>query len=125
MTTGDVADALERRYGLFSMFTVLEGKTITDTVEAAALGQLENLLAGGPRRNRFLEDVDLQPIEAAFRKGIDDRIFDGRMPGTPTRAALRGVDHRLSRPYARGNPPRPSFRDTGTLQASFRAFVKD
>ncbi len=124
-TTGDVAEILERRYGLFSIFSLLNGKDITDAVENAALGQLENLLAGGPRRNRFIEDADLQPIEEAFRKAIDDRAFDGRMPGTPTKASLAGVNHRLAHPYAASNPSRPSFLDTGLMQTNFRAWVSD
>lgn len=125
MTTGDVADILEKKYSLFSMFTVLEGKVIEDTVEQAALGALENLLAGGPRRERFLEDADMSPIEEAFKKAIDQRAFDGRLPGVPTRAAMLGVNHRLAHPYARGNPERPSFLDTGLLQTHLKAWIGD
>lgn len=125
ITTGDVASILEKHYGLFSVFSLLEGKTITDTVEQAAVGALEDFLATGRRRNRFLEDADLQPIEEAFRKALDDRAFDGRMPGTPTRAAQEGYNPRLAHPHSRSNPPRPSFIASGLLQAHFRAWVRD
>src|SRR5580700_11043058 len=37
----------------------------------------------------------------------------------PTMAALRGVNHRLAHPYARSNPRRPSFLDTGLYSSSF------
>ena len=43
--------------------------------------------------------------------------------GAPTAAALRGVNHRLLHPYAKANPRRVSFRDTGLFQSSFKAWV--
>ncbi len=60
----------------------------------------------------------------AFRIFIDQKELDGVIPGVPTQAALRGVNHRLMRPYAKSNPVRPSFKDTGLYEASFRAWVE-
>lgn len=122
-TTGDVAEILESQYGLFSLFSVFDGKTITDTVEEAALGRLEDILSGQLPTGPFIRDADLQPIEEAFRKSIDNRSYDSRAPGVPTGAARKGIDHRLAHPYARGNPERPSFRDTGQLQNFFKAWI--
>lgn len=122
-STGDVAKILEHKYGLFSMFTLLHGATISDALEEAMQGRLETLLMGGPISSKLLEDSDLGEIEQAFKKSIDDREYDARLPGVPTRAALNGVDHRLKHPYAKGNPDRPSFRDTGLMQTSFKAWV--
>jgi len=123
-STGDVAEILEHKYGLFSMFTVLHGQTIADALEEAMAGKLETLMMGGPTSgDTLLTDADLGEIEQAFKKSIDDREYDSRLPGVPTRAALNGVDHRLKHPYSKGNPSRPSFRDTGLMQTSFKAWV--
>jgi hypothetical protein len=45
------------------------------------------------------------------------------IPGTPTQAALRGVNHRRRHPYRRSNPRRPSFIDSGLYEASMRAWI--
>jgi len=125
-TTGDVAEILEKRYGLFSQFSVLHGADIVAAVENAMSGKLENLLLGhGSLDAAIFADGDLSDVEATFRRSIDDRDYDSRLPGVPTRAAQRGVNHRLARPYAKGNPPRPSFLDTGAVQANFRAWVTE
>lgn len=119
-----MAEILERRYGLFSTFSVLRGADIVSCVESALEDRLENLALGHAPTQFNLTDAELAPIEEAFRESIDRREYDGRVPGVPTGAARRGVNHRLKRPYARGNPPRPSFLDTGLLQANFKAWVK-
>lgn len=125
-TTGDVAEILEACYSLFSTFTLLRGKDIQDAVEDALRGKLETLAMGGPvSMDRLFDDADLAPIEEAFRDFLNRREMDGRAAGVPTRAAERGVNHRLSRPYAKGNPSRPSFIDRGLLQNSVRVWSDD
>jgi hypothetical protein len=66
----------------------------------------------------------MQTIQAKFRDFINSGEA-GRVgiPGTPTGAAQRGVNHRRKHPYRKSNPPRPSFRDTGMYVASFRSWV--
>jgi hypothetical protein len=44
--------------------------------------------------------------------------------GVPTKAALKGINHRLRHPYRKSNPRRPSFVDTGLYVASFRAWME-
>ena len=124
-TTGDVAEILEKRYGLFSMFATFHGADIVAAVESAMEGKLENLLLGKPIDGSLFSDNDLSDIEQAFRKSIDEQEYDSRVPGVPTAAAQRGVNHRLMHPYRRGNPSRPSFLDTGLMQGSFRAWVTE
>jgi hypothetical protein len=65
----------------------------------------------GKIEQRFRDFISLREVE---RVGI---------PGVPTKAALRGISHRLLHPYARSNQRRPSFRDTGLYMNSFRAWV--
>lgn len=123
-TTYDVARYLENRYSLFSLFSVFRGKDFTDALEEAVAGKLETLLMGGPASSdALLGEGELAAIESAFRGFLDNREMDGRAPGVPTAASLRGVNHRLMRPYAKSNPARPSFIDMGILQAHFRAWM--
>lgn len=114
---------MENRYGLFSMFFLLRGTDIADGLAKTMQNKLENLLMGGPVSDRLFNDSDLSGVEQAFREFLDNGEMDGRAPGVPTKAAQRGVNHRLQRPNAKGNPPRPSFLDTGLLQTSFKAWV--
>jgi len=44
------------------------------------------------------------------------------IPGVPTKAALRGVNHRLKHPYRRRGA-RPSFVDTSLYMSSFKAWA--
>jgi hypothetical protein len=39
-------------------------------------------------------------------------------------AATAGVNHRKKKPYAKANPARPAFVDTGLYQSAFRAWVE-
>ncbi len=124
-TTGDVAEILERKYGIVSTFALLHGQDIIDGVEHAMQDKLENLLMGGPVSDELFSPGDLGSIEQAFRAFLDNRGMDGRASGVPTGAAERGVNPRLAHPYARGNPARPSFIASGLYQASFRAFIME
>jgi hypothetical protein len=45
------------------------------------------------------------------------------IPGVPTQAAKDGVNHRLKHPYAKSNPRRESFIDTGAYSAHFIAWI--
>lgn len=108
-------------------------------------------MAGGSSEMFALTGDATQEIEDSFRIFIDQKELDFVMPGVPTFASTGGeisvteysvdkagnpkvrtvrrqrgaVNHRLKHPYAKDNPPRPSFRDTGLYQASFRAWVED
>jgi hypothetical protein len=64
-------------------------------------------------------------IKTEFNKFIDSKAMDGVQPGVPTAAALAGVNHRLKHPYAKGNPVRPSFKDTGLFEQSMRSWIEE
>ena len=134
MTTYDVAKILEKNYGVMGMFVQQYEEPIAEYMTESLQGALEAFLMG--------QAVDpfgrgTQGIERMFREFISTREVEragfapytrisGRRPSLmqiPTKAALRGVNHRLARPYARGNPRRPSFRDTGMYMNSFRAWT--
>jgi hypothetical protein len=121
LTTGDVAQFLEDKYGVMAAFYRVHQKEVIEAVEGSLQGALEALVMG--------QRVDpwgagMSKIESAFRSFISSREAERvGIPGTPTMAALRGVNHRLRHPYSSRNPRRPSFRDTGMYMNSFKAWT--
>lgn len=119
--TGDVAAFLEARYGVMATFYRTHQAEIAQAIGQSLAGALESV-----RMGRVVDPWGsaTQTIQQAFRDFINSREAERvGIPGTPTQAALRGVNHRLKHPYARRNARRPSFRDTGLYVASFRAWV--
>lgn len=122
ITTGDVAQILEDKYGIMQRFADVHwNDTFAPALENSVQGALEALMMG--------QVVDpwgsaTQKIEARFRDFINSKEAERvAIPGTPTMAAIMGVNHRLKHPYSRKNPRRPSFRDTGLYVTSFRSWV--
>lgn len=122
-TTGEVAEILEAEYGIMEFFWNRYGPKIIESFEEDMERQLEAQAVGLPSPDNIFGRA-LQTAESLFRDMIDRRELDGAVSGVATGAARKGVNHRLSHPYAKGNPERPSFKDTGLYQASFRAWVE-
>lgn len=120
-TTGDVAQILEAHYGIMQKFFDLYGDRIATALTEVMQDRLEEVLMGHPREQLF-NDADFGEIEQHFKKMLDTQELDGQISGVPTGASLRGVNHRLKRPYAKRSP-RPSFIDTGLYQSSFKAWI--
>lgn len=125
-TTGDVATILEHNYNVMGVFVEEVGAdAISAAFEQAAQDAIADLLSGAPAASLNLTLAATGEIEDAFRIFIDQKEMDGVVPGVPTAASLKGVNHRLKRPYTKSNPVRPSFRDTGLYEASFKAWTED
>lgn len=123
-TTGDVADILEDEYHIMETFFEVHQGDIVHALEEAIGGSLENLLLGAPAGNNSLAAAESE-IAMLFKKFLSGKEMDRLgVPGVPTQAALRGVSHRFKHPYAK-RAARPSFIDTGTYQANFRAWIED
>lgn len=124
LTTGDVAEFLEQHYGIMAtFFKVHQNDVFVPALEVSLGGALESLMMGHPRADPWARGM--QMIQRAFRDFISSREAERvGIPGTPTKAALRGVNHRRKHPYAKRNPPRPSFRDTGLYMNSMRAWIE-
>jgi hypothetical protein len=123
VTTGDVAEFLEAKYGLMGTFYKVHEHQIVEDLENSIAGALETMVM---RRQPvpIPWDAATQKIQARFRDFISSKEAERvGITGTPTKAALRGVNHRLKHPYRRGNPRRPSFRDTYLYMNSFRAWT--
>lgn len=124
-TTGDVAEILEDKYHIMEFFFEDIGSDlIAAALEHSMSGAIENLVAGASVGNFDPTDQAMSEIKGAFDAFITQQEMDGQQPGVPTKASLRGVNHRFKHPYAKGNAPRPSFRDTGEYLSSFKAWVE-
>lgn len=123
-TTGDVATILESKYGVMeAFFDNHEVEIVGDLTESLA-GALEDVVSGAPVADRDPFAEGTSKIEEKFKAFLSSREAERvGIDGTPTRAARRGVNHRFKHPYAKSNPRRPSFIDTGLYQASMKAWV--
>ena len=121
-TTGDVAGWLEDKYHIFLSFWTLHGDDIAKDMEHSLEGALNSMLNGAPANHDVFGSANSK-IRARFSEFLMKQEMDGLFPGVPTAAALRGVSHRMKRPYKR-RAPRPSFIDTGLFESSFKAWME-
>jgi len=122
LTTYDVAMILEAKYGIMATFYRVKERKIAEAIENSLSGAMRELL-----QNKKAIDpwgAAMQTVMAEFRNFINSGEAErSSIPGTPTKAALAGINHRLKHPYAKRNARRPSFRDTGLYVTSFRAEI--
>jgi hypothetical protein len=135
ITTFEVAQILEKRYGIMRFFVKQNKDKISAHVTRSLKNALVDIMQGAP--------LSLDPFAAAmeniqsdFRDFLDSHGMDGQK-GVPTRAALTGKSSRYKRfsPAAAGfiqgkkknapGIPRPSFIDSGLYQATFKAWVNN
>ena len=123
-TTGDVAEILEDKYRIMGNFFDAHQGDIVSALEESIGDSLDNLLMGAPPGGNATAAAAAD-IETLFHRFISTGEMETGefVEGVPTQAALKGVNHRLAHPYAKGNPRRPSFRDTGLYEASFKAWI--
>lgn len=124
-TTGDVAEILEAKYGVLEAFFDNNEVAIVDHLEDGITGALESMLMGAPPSlDAFGEGT--AKIEEMFKAALSNREIESYgLEGVPTAAARKGVSHRFKHPYAKKNPRRPSFIDTGLYQASAKVWVEE
>lgn len=123
-TTGDVATWLEAEYHVMEVFLEERRPKIEAAMEKSITGAFESLVMGGPLDATPFAEGESE-VGALFRAFLSERGMDSvGVPGVPTKAAKKGVNHRLKHPYAKANKERPSFIDTGLYQASFRVWVE-
>lgn len=124
-TTGDVAQILERRYHVMEIFFEEKQDQIAAALTQSYAGALESVAMGAPISSFKPDGRAMEVIQTMFRKFISEGEMERLgYPGVPTKAAQRGVNHRMKHPYAK-RAPRPSFRDTGLYEASMRAWLED
>lgn len=122
ITTGEIAEILEAKYGIMGVFFDRHGQEIADFVADAYEGALENVLTGGPF-NPNPGQEGFEKIDQLFRDFLsNNEMAQLGITGVPTEAAKAGVSHRFAHPYAE-RPSRPSFIDTGQYQTMFRSWT--
>ena len=121
LSTGDLAEILESKYGIYSVFIDANLEKIADDMAESLGDAIDNVLAGAPVPENPFADAE-QQVAADFVSFLDtSEIEKIGVRGTPTEAALKGVNHRLK---INKGPRRPSFIDTGTLRAATTAWVE-
>jgi hypothetical protein len=122
ITTGEVADILEENYSLMETFYETHEEEIVGHLEKSLAGALESMMQGSPSSDPFAAGT--QQINEMFKQFIlTGEAETVAIPGTPTKAALKGVSHRRAHPYAKANPRRPSFYDTGMYVDNFMSWI--
>jgi len=124
-TTGDVADILEAKYHVMEIFYEENQQVIANAIGEAITDAMDMIMDRGEIPASIFPAEGIGDIQESFTRFINERIMDGIQPGVPTKAAQKGVNHRLAHPYAKGNPERPSFKDTGEYMQSFRAWIDE
>ena len=147
-TTADVAELLEAKYHIIELFVETRGmEMITDALTDSVQTALEDLVSGGTSSNLDATFAGAEKIRDEFKVFINRQELDGVVPGVPTFASTGGyvdvkvkdkngnvkikrrkrgaVNHRLAKPYAVDNAPRPSFRDTSDYEDSFWVWIDD
>lgn len=129
-TTGEVAEALEKKYHLMQTFSEVYGSNLAAMLEEGVAASLNSMLNGGPIDKHPFE-AGCAKIENLFRQSLTIKAYDGLIPGVPTKASLEGVSNRFKNPryiVKKGKKikraSRPSFVDTGLLQRNFAAWVE-
>lgn len=119
-TTYGVATILEEKYGLFSKFAESHQQDIANNLAESVAGALETIMMGGAPSDPFAAGAS--QIDQEFRKFLDtEEMAKLGVAGVPTKAALMGKSIRFKR---KRGARRPSFIDSGVLQASFKSWVK-
>jgi hypothetical protein len=122
ITTGDVAEILEEKYGILDSFAFARLPDIAKTLENSIAGELENLMMGAPVTGSPFKGAE-SSIATMMKQFVSSQAVESMgIAGVPTQAALDGVNHRLKHPYAKGNPRRPSFFDTHLMVNSYTAW---
>lgn len=126
VTTGQVAEWLERKYKIYETFY----KVYKQRIEVEAIGCLErqilNLSIGAPVGDEAATFAELEDqIRIWFMDWLNaDGPAEAGIPGTPTKAAVQGIRHGYKHPYSKENGPRVSFVDTGLYRTSFRVWTE-
>ena len=123
-TTYQVAEILESRYHVMATFYERRKEKIANLVADNVATAIQDLISGQRTSPTYRAE---QGIEAQFRQFLDAnemQLLAMLVGNIASVAALKGVSHRKLHPYAKKNPARPAFVDTGLFRSSFRCRIK-
>jgi hypothetical protein len=121
ITTGDVAEILEAKYGLLGDgFVPVHENDIGTAMAEGVQGAIEAMVTG-TAIDPYAEGCS--KIATLMKHFLTTQEAETvGLPGVPTQAAIMGVNRRLK--IANG-PRRPSFIDSSLMVASYTAWVTD
>jgi hypothetical protein len=120
-TTGDVAEKLEEKYGIFALFWEHNADKIVDLLGEGLAGSFESLLMGAPPPSNVFQSGNAE-VDRLFREWLSSGAIEKLgVPGIPTKAALARRSSRFK--SKRGPSQRPSFIDTGLYESSERSWA--
>ena len=120
VTTGQVAQYLENKYGVMMAFYLRNEAFVAAQLEDSLAGALESVLMGAPPSNDAFGKAT-----SAIKTKFDIFLSTGEaeqlgIAGVPTAAALKGVQTGTK---SKTGAPRPSFVDTGLYRSSFISWL--
>jgi hypothetical protein len=115
ISTGDVAEILEGKYGIMEHFYYNHEQEILNDIAETYLG-----ITSGTDSRSLDSDIAIDSINERFRRFLADKEMDGQIDGVPTKASLLGKSIRFKR---KKGPVRPSFIDSGLYEVNFRAWT--
>jgi hypothetical protein len=119
-TTFGVGKILEDKYGLFSAFVENNDQFIADAIAEDAAASLETFLLSGQLPDEMLPEASGK-ISQRMKEFLSlQEVEKLGLPGVPTKSALQGRSIRLKQ---KRGPRRPSFIDSGVLEASLKAWI--
>lgn len=119
-TTFGVGKILEDKYGLFSAFVENNDQFIADAIADDAAASLETFLLSGQLPDEMLPEASGK-ISQRMKEFLSlQEVEKLGLPGVPTKAALQGRSIRFKQ---KRGPRRPSFIDSGVLEASLKAWI--
>jgi len=121
LTTGDLAEILESKYGLYSGFVELHGQEIADVLADGVQDALDAIIGAGVNAVDPLGAAELPLTAMLIRYFDNEEIAKLGVPGVPTGAALKGINRRKA---SGKGVRRTSFIDTSELRNSSSVWVE-
>lgn len=120
--TGEVAQRLEGDYYVMETFAGMHEDFISNAIANDVQKGIEDIIGGAKNVDMELKG-SCGKIQVMFNYFIDNMEMNGVVGGVPTKASLDGKNNRFKKGKQKGI--RPSFKDTGLYEQSFKAWVSE
>lgn len=118
VTTGEVAEILEKKYHVMEVFFELYQKKIADELGESIAERLEAMMQGAPAQ--AIDSISVDALSLMFGRYLSSGEWE-QVSGQRIAAAHAGVSHRKKDKKRAGS--RVAFVDTGLYRKSFRAWL--
>ncbi|MDE2104858.1 MAG: hypothetical protein KGL39_46910 [Patescibacteria group bacterium] len=117
VTTGEVAEILEKKYHVMEVFFELYHDKIAEKLAASMAEKIESIAQGNP--NVDLNSFDIGDIELMFQNYLSNNEW-AMVSGQRIAAAEKGISHRKK---GKKRGARSAFIDTGLYQTMFKSWM--